>query len=202
MIKFALTGGIACGKSTVSRRWAQQGLDIIDADVIAHQVLTIPTVMDEIVKLVGVGVLKRGEHGEVIDRQILGKVVFERPDVRDQINDIVHPRVRWAVDRRFHELEIGGTRLVCYDVPLLFEAGLASLYSPIVVVKASENVQLMRLMERNMLDEEQAWARINAQMSQREKVSRADYVIDNSGTIEETHRQCDIVLTCLRGYRC
>lgn len=189
---FGLTGGVASGKSTVARYFAARGVAVIDADDLAREVVSPGSpALQEIAAAFGAELIDA--NGE-LNRRRLGQRVFPNPALREQLNAIVHPRVAALFQQRLTEFTTQGVPLVCYDVPLLFERNLQANLHPVVVVTTPYDLQLARLMTRNGLPSEEAASRIAAQMPLKEKVTQADYVIDNSGTLEETHRQAEAVL--------
>lgn len=191
---FALTGGIASGKSTVSARWSTT-IPVVDADLAAHSVLRSTVVKRSLVDLFGSEILVNDE----IDRKILGKIVFSDAAARVKVEKIVHPRVRRAVSGVFDVLELSKHKLACYDVPLLFETGTDVEYSPIVVVNVDPAIQIQRLLDRNQhLTRDEAQARIDSQFPLVEKVQRADYVIDNNGSLSDLFEKADRLLVELR----
>jgi dephospho-CoA kinase len=184
----ALTGGIASGKSTVSRMFQELGAYIIDADVVARQVVEpgLPAWKD-IVEHFGRDILLDDEH---IDRKKLGAIVFNQTEERRILEQIIHPRVFEAIDSQ--EQQIRNTdqeRVVLVDVPLLIEASMHTDYLTILVVYVSEEVQLERLMARDAMSEQVARQRIATLMPLDEKVQYANHIIDNSGTHEQTRKQ-------------
>lgn len=189
----ALTGGIATGKSTVSSRWASQ-IPVIDADVVAHRVLDRQSVKDKLVKLFGAQVIVEDK----VDRKVLGRIVFSDPKAKVELEELTHPLVRQSALGVIDMLQAMGHKLICYDVPLLFETNTENDYDAVVVVTAHPAIQLTRLMQRNSLSEVDAQARIDAQMSLKMKVSRADYVIDNSSSVENLNKQADLLLQGLQ----
>jgi dephospho-CoA kinase len=193
---FGLTGGVASGKSTVARYFASQGVALIDADELAREVV-IPgsAALQEIAATFGAQVLTA--TGE-LDRRRLGQAVFGNPTLREQLNAIVHPHVAERFRERVAALQKQGVPLACYDVPLLFERNLQNTLRPVVVVSAPADLQLARLMARNGLSSTEAAARIAAQMPLADKVAQADYVIDNSGSLENTEQQAALVLAKIR----
>jgi dephospho-CoA kinase len=193
---FGLTGGVASGKSTVARYFAAQGVPVIDADQLARELVSPGSLaLREIATVFGPDVIDgKGE----LNRQALGQRVFASPALLEQLNAILHPRVAERFQQRVAELAASGVPLACYDVPLLFENKRQDTLRPVVVVTAPHDLQLARLMARNGLSAVQAEARIAAQMPLAEKVARADHVIDNSGPIEDTHRQAEAVLHQIR----
>ncbi|MDI1478796.1 dephospho-CoA kinase [Polyangium sp. y55x31] len=193
---FGLTGGIACGKSTVAARFREQGVQVIDADVVARQAVAPGTSgLMEIVKLFGEGVL-RGDG--TLDRAKLGTIVFGDEEKRRALNRILHPRIGARTMMLAQELAQRGEPLACYEATLLVENGMQDAFRPLVVVTAPEAVQVARTMARDGIDEKSALARIRAQMPVAEKVKVADHVIDTSGTMEETIRRADEVLAAIR----
>ncbi|HMJ11087.1 MAG TPA: dephospho-CoA kinase [Polyangiaceae bacterium] len=192
---FGLTGGIGSGKSRVARRFRERGLPVIDADQLARDVV-VPgsSGLAEIVAEFGAGVLDtRGE----LDRAALAKIVFNDEAARRRLNAITHPRVRELTALRISEHASAGALLVCYEVPLLVESGMAEALRPVVVVSAPEALQVERVMARDGASESDARARIAAQMSLAEKVKVADFVIDNRGSLAELQAQADAVLDAI-----
>ncbi|MDI1435229.1 MULTISPECIES: dephospho-CoA kinase [Polyangium] len=193
---FGLTGGIACGKSTVAARFREQGVQVIDADVVARQAVAPGTSgLTEIIKLFGEGVLR---HDGTLDRSKLGSIVFGDEEKRRALNRILHPRIGARTMMLAQELAQRGEPLACYEAALLVENGLTDAFRPLVVVSAPEAIQVTRTMERDGVDEKAALARIRAQMPVAEKVKVADYVIDTSGTMEQTIQRADEVLAAIR----
>lgn len=182
-----LTGGIATGKSTVSRYFSEQGYPVIDADLIAREVVEPGTLgLEKIVAVFGRSVLT--QQGE-LDRQKLGQLVFSDILKRKKLDAVLDGEIRQAIVKAIEEYTLKKTALVIVDIPLLYEAGYESLMTKVMVVYVSEETQLKRLMERNSLTQEEAKQRMNSQLSIQIKKMRADFVIDNSGTKEETKLQ-------------
>jgi dephospho-CoA kinase len=189
-----LTGGIASGKSTVANMLIDKGITVIDADIIAKQAVEkgMPAYR-QIIDEFGEDILL--ENGD-IDRRKLGALVFTNEQKRLALNSIVHPAVREEMLKRRDESIANQETFVVLDIPLLFESKLESLVDKIIVVSVTKELQLERLIKRNQLTEEEALSRIRSQMPLEEKVSRADNVIDNSGTLEETKQQLEEILSC------
>lgn len=188
MYVIGLTGGIACGKSTVSAALRKEGAAIVDADAIAHA-LSRPggAVYDFYVQKFGAEILAADG---TLDRPAIARRVFADPDVRDAVNARVHPLIRAAAMDEIADARAAGHAAVVLDVPLLFEAGWHRLADESWVVSVPENVQLARLMERDAtMSEEEARARIAAQMPLVEKCALADVVIDNGGARADTERR-------------
>lgn len=189
-MKLGLTGGIACGKSTVAAMLVQRGAKLIDADAVAREVvLPGEPALGEIAAAFGRQVLN--EDG-TLDRQKLGTVVFGNREQLDRLESILHPAIRSRMWDKInvYEAEDPG-QLIVADIPLLYETGQAGLYDKVMVVYVPRAVQLERLMARNSLTAEEAGKRIDLQMDIEEKKRLADIVIDNSGSIQNTERQID-----------
>ena len=199
-----LTGSIATGKSTVSAMFAHQGARVIDADLLSREVV-IPgqpayaRILEEFGSHL---VLEDGS----LDRKALGAIVFADPARRKRLEEITHPAVGARQQRILSVLdEEGFEGIVLWDAALLFETGGVSKMDKVVVVVADPETERRRLMARDGLSEADARARIASQMPIAEKAKRADHVIDNSGTREETERQVravhDALLAELSGRR-
>ena len=190
-----ITGGIACGKTTVSELLTAKGAIPINADEIGHQLLKADSpVIDELTDAFGHDILDTS--GDV-SRKKLGAIVFKDKTARERLNSILHPLI---IQRsRAHARQLvteDPTCIVLLDAPLLIEAGAYNTVDLIVVVTASPETQLRRTLERSVsqgrpLTEAEAQARIDAQMPVSEKVKYADVVIENEGTLEELHKQVD-----------
>jgi len=180
-----LTGGIASGKSTASAFLADAGAVIVDADIIAREVVqkNRPAWL-EIVRAFGRSILLPG--GE-INRFLLGEIIFNDPAQKQVLNRIVHPEVIAETATRLAEIEKNQPgAVVILEVPLLIESGMDTGLSDIIVVYVPEPVQIQRLIARDALTQVQAQARIRSQMPIEEKKRRATIVIDNSGSREDT----------------
>lgn len=182
-----LTGGIATGKSTVSHYFSEQGYPVIDADKVAREVVEPGTLgLEKVVAAFGTGILT--QQGE-LDRQKLGQLVFSDVLKRKKLDAVLDGEIRQAIDKEMEDYKFRNEPLVIVDIPLLYEAGYESLMTKVMVVYVSEEIQIKRLIERNSLTQEEARQRMNSQLSIEIKKMRADFVIDNSGTKEETKRQ-------------
>ena len=180
-----LTGGIACGKSTVSKALRALGACIIDADAVAHE-LSQPNqaLFNAYVQRFGMAIVT---PGGTLDRAVIARLIFTDPTMRAEVEQISHPLIRRAVEERLRMAEKEQKRAAVLDVPLLFEAGWDALVDEVWVVALPPEEQLTRLLARDKtMSEGEARARIAAQMPLAEKCARADVVIDNSGTKEET----------------
>ena len=180
MVKIGLTGGIATGKTTVSKYLQSLGIKVIDADVIAREVLALyPEIMDYLEENYGDRVIKEGK----LDRKALGKIIFQNEEDRKQYLQVIMPRIRQEIEKR---LEESAEEITVLDAPLLFEEGFHKDVDLTITVYADESVQLQRLRERDGYTEEEARNRINAQMSLKEKMNLSTFVLNNSGSLEDT----------------
>jgi dephospho-CoA kinase len=195
MMRVALTGGIATGKSYVRRRFEELGVPTSDADTIAREVVAPGTPgLEAVVKAFGPGIL---DAAGSLDRKALGAIVFADSEKRRTLEAIVHPLVRAATDRWFAQLDPAHPFAVS-DIPLLFETGRDRDFDKVIVTAIDPEEQLRRVMSRDGLSEEAARQRIAAQLPIEEKVRRADYVIRTNGPFEETDRQVRAVYEALR----
>jgi dephospho-CoA kinase len=184
-LKVGLTGGIGSGKSEVARRLAAHGAVIIDADILAREVVEPGTEgLAEVIGVFGSEVL--GRDG-TLDRNRLGEIVFSDPALRTKLNAIVHPRV----GERIRELERDAPpgAIVVEDIPLITESDMANFYDLVVVVDVPPRVQAERLMRDRGMTQEQATARMEAQASREQRLAIATIVVDNSGSPAELDRE-------------
>jgi dephospho-CoA kinase len=198
MIVVGLTGGIASGKSTVSRMLSELGGEIIDADGLAREAVARDTpAFAGIVAHFGPGIL---QADGAIDRKRLGDIVFSDPRQRKRLEEIVHPFVKEETGRRIEQIRRRRPQAVVFlDVPLLFESGmhLRPGLAEIIVVHVPESLQVRRLVARDGITAEQARARIRAQMPLARKKRLATRLIDNSGSLENTRSQAAAVFRAL-----
>ncbi|KAF3795486.1 Dephospho-CoA kinase [Nymphaea thermarum] len=188
-----LTGGISSGKSTVSNMFKANDIPVVDADVIARDVLRRGTGgWKKVVKAFGNTILL--ENGEV-NRAYLGQIVFSDPTKRQLLNRLLAPYIAFGIYWEIVKLWLKGYKLIVLDIPLLFETKMNRMTKPVIVVWVDPSTQLQRLMARDGISEEQALNRINAQMPLDEKREKADVVVDNSDSLEETkERVCNVLI--------
>ncbi|WKA56173.1 dephospho-CoA kinase [Planococcus shixiaomingii] len=182
-----LTGSIASGKSTVSKMLADLGYPIVDADLVARVVVEPGTeTLKEIEAIFGNEVIL---PDGTLNRAKLGEVIFNDPASRQKLNNVIHPAIRKEMLRQRDAFLAQGHKTVILDIPLLFESKLLNFADKILVVSVTEENQLVRLMERNGLSEQEALARIGSQLPMAVKEAGADAVIFNNGTLKETKQQ-------------
>lgn len=187
-----LTGSIASGKSTVANMLKANGLPIVDADLVAREVVEPGTpVLKKIAEVFGQDILT--DDGN-LNRGKLGSLIFHDETKRKMLNDIIHPAIRQEMLRRRDEYIAKGEKTVIMDIPLLFESKLQHFVEKILVVSVTEEIQLKRLMDRNQLSKEEALARISTQLPLSIKEQGADAVVYNNSTFEETEKQLVTIL--------
>jgi dephospho-CoA kinase len=197
MILVGLTGGVATGKSTVAKMFKQCGAAVINADLLARQVVEPgKPAWRAIVKLFGKTVLNQDRS---LDRQALGSIIFHNPKKRRQLERIIHPRVA----REQARLTKAITRkdpnaVVIYEVPLLFEAGVDKRVDKIIVVTADRNIQIVRLKKRNGLSRAEAIRRIRSQIPLAKKTQQADHLLNGTLPRPSLRRQVGQLFRSLR----
>lgn len=170
MLKIAITGNIASGKSQVEK-FISEKYTVFDADNIAHQIL-----------------------GNV-DRKKLGEKVFSDPVARKKLEEFIHPKVKDEILKIFEQ----NLNVVFISIPLLFETGFDALFDKIIFVQCDDDIRLQRLMRRNDFTEEQALKRMNAQLPQKEKMQKSDFIIYNNSSLEDLEKQVLILVRELSG---
>ena len=182
ILKIALTGGIACGKSSVSQIFKEMGVPIIDLDVIAREVVEPNTQgLTELVSNFGDGILNADK---TLNRQSLRQQLFDHPSKQQLIEEILHPKI---LERMQRDIENLNTQLVIVEVPLLVEQNLSHLFDRAIVVDCSEQNQLKRLLQRENIDEDLAKTMISAQASREQRLELGEKistdVIENNSDI-------------------
>ncbi|HZO65942.1 MAG: dephospho-CoA kinase [Kribbellaceae bacterium] len=181
MLRVGLTGGIGSGKSEVSRRLRELGAVVIDADVLARDVVAPGTDgLGEVIEQFGIGVLTADG---ALDRPALGALVFGDDEARKRLEAIIHPRVRARAAEI--EAEAAPDAVVVHDIPLLVETGQADRFDLVVVVDVPPDVQLARLTGARGMTADEAQSRIASQATPQDRLAAADLVIDNGGTLDE-----------------
>ena len=188
MLIVGLTGGVASGKTTVSKVLREEGATLIDADQIARELVQPQTLAwQELVRVFGNEILNRDGS---IHRQKLASLIFSNPRQRSLLNRILHPRIKEEIGRRLKRIQQKDPdAIVVIDAPLLIETGGHREMDKVIVVVSTETQQIDRLRKRNQLNEGQARAMLSSQMSLEEKTKVADYVIRNEGSLEETRQR-------------
>jgi dephospho-CoA kinase len=197
MLRVGLTGGIATGKSTVGAMFVELGCHLIESDQITHQLFEPGQVVHAaVVKQFGNRILA---PDGTIDRRILGDIVFKDPQARAKLNGLVHPAIIQRQQEWLQEMEAQDPHgIAIVDAALMIEVGTYRNYDKVIVVTCSPEMQRERLRARSALSEEEIESRIRSQMPAEEKIKYADFVIDNSGSIESTRVQVETVYQQLR----
>jgi dephospho-CoA kinase len=197
MILVGLTGGVATGKSTVAKMFKQCGAAVINADLLARQVVEPgKPAWRAIVKLFGKTVLNQDRS---LDRQALGSIIFHNPKKRRQLERIIHPRVAREQTRLTKAItRKDPNAVVIYEVPLLFEAGVDKRVDKIIVVTADRNIQIARLKKRNGLSRAEAIRRIRSQMPLAKKTQQADHLLNGTLPRPSLRRQVGQLFRSLR----
>ena len=196
--KIGLTGGIASGKSTVAAMFQELGTSVIDADKAGHLVIEAGCpAYNQLVECFGRGILS--EEG-LINRKLLGDIVFGNPEARRKLENIVHPRLIKQVKQEMQQLRSDGISLVMIEAAVLVETGTHTCCNRIIVVYLPVEQQIERLRNRDNLDINDILERLDAQLPWKAKLELADYVIDNSGSLKETRCQVDQIWDKLKEY--
>lgn len=196
MIKVGLTGGIGSGKSTVAGMLAEHGVPVIDADLIAREVVEPgQPALSELAEAFGTEIL----HSDgSLNRAELARRAFVDEEHTLLLNSITHPRIREETDRRFAAAEQGGASSVIYDMPLLVDNGLHTGMDLTVVVDVDVETRIARLVSSRGLDEQDARRRILAQIDDETRRAAADVIIDNNGGLDELAPQIELLMVRIR----
>lgn len=199
-ILIGLTGGIASGKSTAARFFREAGAEVIDADRLARSAVEPGRpALEEIRAEFGPSVIL---PDGTLDRAALAAKVFGDEEARARLNRIVHPRVEEEVRREVSRIRGADPgAVIVYDIPLLYEGGLADRFDAVVVIYVPREEQLRRLRARDGLSAEEAAARLASQMDIEEKARRADFVVENTASPEDLRRRVELLLKEIRGDR-
>ncbi len=177
MIKYAIVGNIASGKSEMERVLDKHGFVVLDSDLMAHDIL-----MDKPDVAKAFSEYDVFEFGR-LSREKLGKLVFSNAELKQKLEGIVHPLIKEEIETSFSVYSDEDAIFV--SVPLLFEVGWENLFDKVVFIKSEDDIRLERLMKRNGYSKEYAQKRIESQSSQDEKIKKSDFIIENNSTKEE-----------------
>ncbi len=194
MLKVGLTGSIGCGKSSLSNILKKYDIPIIDADIKGREIYENKELLRDIEKNFGSSVINKDG---TLNRKNLGKIVFNDDYKLEKLNSLTHPVIQNMIKDDLNKYEKFGKKIAVVDAALLIEAGFMNMLDTLVVVTCSEEVQLQRVVLRDNCSEEDAMGRIKSQMPQDEKVKYAEFVVDNSGTIEHLEKEAEKLIKSL-----
>lgn len=199
MLVIGLTGNIGCGKSSLSKILKDNSLDIIDADIISREIMSNNKLLEEVFQVFGEDV--KDKDG-TLNRKKLASIVFSDDKKLIALNDITHPAIKNEIKRRIKDIENKGRNIVIVDAALLIEGKFLDLIDKLIVITCGEKEQLNRVMDRDNSNMDEALNRISSQMSQDEKVKFGDYIIDNSGSLEELNYKANKLITYIKENWC
>jgi dephospho-CoA kinase len=193
---FGLTGGIGSGKSTVARIFSEEGIPVIDADLIAREIVEQGSpVFDEIVRRFGTGILLSSGG---IDRKKLGGIVFADARKRAELDSITHPAIAMKIAQEVERLRAEGHEIAIVEAALIFEANRRGRFESVIAVRCDTEEQIRRMISRDGITREEALQRISSQMDPDEKARASETVIDNSGDIESTRARVRAVAAAIK----
>ena len=187
----ALTGGIASGKSIVSKWFSDHNFSVFDADKIGHELFDEQYFINKIKDLFGKEIIVNGS----IDRAKLGKIIFDSVDKRKQLNNLLHPEIR---KRMQHIVDASSQNILIFEIPLLFENGLQKAFDLTINISAQNKIRIKRIIERDKITEIEAQKRINSQMSEFDKQNMADINIVNEEGNDELNLQLQKLILHIR----
>ena len=190
-VVIGLTGGIGTGKSTVSQILKEKKFPVIDLDIISHEVIKFPKVVEKIVENFGKEVLEYNNTGNwIISREKLGRVIFGNREKRLILNSVMHPEILRIMREKILECK-KENKIIFVEIQLLFEVQWEKEFDYILLVSAEKETQIKRILSRDNRSKEEALSIINSQMSLDEKKKRSDYVIENDGNIQDLEKKVD-----------
>jgi len=195
MLILGLTGNIGCGKSSLSSIFIEENIDIVDADIIARQIYDDEKLLKKVYDTFGDDIKN---HDGSLNRKALGRIVFNDDEKLIQLNKLTHPVIRQNVSNQIDEYKNHNKKIVILDAALLVESDYLNFVDKLLVVTCNEDIQIERIKNRDNCSTEEALSRIKSQMSQENKAKYADYIIDNSGTIDELKKKAFIFLNYIK----
>ncbi|WP_455539413.1 dephospho-CoA kinase [Terrisporobacter sp.] len=195
MLVVGLTGNIGCGKSSLSKIFSDEGINIVDADIIARQIYNDKKLLDKVYETFGTNI--KNKDGS-LNRKALGRIVFNDDEKLIQLNKLTHPVIRQKVSDEINDYKNKNKKIIILDAALLVESDYLNFIDKLLVVTCKEDIQIKRIMSRDNCSREEALSRIKSQMSQEDKVKYADYIIDNSGTVDELKKKSFIFMNYIK----
>jgi dephospho-CoA kinase len=186
MVRLGVTGGIGSGKSLVCALFAQLGVPVLSADIIAKEIMgSDDEVKQQVLRLLGEAAYRQDGS---LDRPFVASMVFSNKSLQKKLNAIVHPRVEKELDRRLAELEKSGVKVAIVEAALIYEAGYDRRLDAVIVVDADERERLRRIVDRDKSSPSDVLKRMRSQWDVARKLRKADYVIRNDGSKEDLER--------------
>lgn len=195
MLIIGLTGNIGCGKSSLSKIFIEKNIDVVDADIVSREIFEDKDLLEIIFEKFGPSI--KNKDGS-LNRRSLGNIVFNDNDKLIELNSLTHPRLREKIFNKIKEIENNNKPMVVLDGALLVETGYLDTIDKLLVVKCKQDIQIQRIMDRDNCTKDEALSRINSQMSQEEKTKYADYIIDNSGSLQDLKNQADKFISYIK----
>ena len=182
MLVLGLTGNIGCGKSSVSTIFMENNIKVVDADIVARQIFDDKNLLNEVFSTFGESI--KNQDGS-LNRKALGNIVFNDDNKLIELNNLTHPKIKEKILSEIEKVKLFNKNIIVIDAALLIEAGYLEIVDKVLVITCNENIQIKRIQKRDNCSKEEALSRISSQISQEDKVKYADYVLDNSGDLEE-----------------
>lgn len=199
MIILGLTGSIGCGKSSLSNILRENNIDIIDADIISRKIFEDKRLLNLIFEHFGDCI--KNKDGS-LNRKALGNIVFNDDNKLIELNSLTHPRIKEKIIKEIEILKLNNKEVIVIDAPLLIEGGYLEMVDKLLVITCNDEIQISRIQKRDKCTKEEALSRIKSQMSQEEKVKYADYILDNSKSIEELKKSTEEFLLYMKENWC
>lgn len=199
MIVLGLTGSIGCGKSSLSNILRENNIDIIDADIISRKIFEDEKLLNLIFEHFGDCI--KNKDGS-LNRKALGNIVFNDDNKLIELNSLTHPRIKEKIIKEIEILKLNNKEVIVIDAPLLIEGGYLEMVDKLLVITCNDEIQISRIQKRDKCTKEEALSRIKSQMSQEEKVKYADYILDNSKSIEELKKSTEEFLLYMKENWC
>lgn len=199
MIILGLTGSIGCGKSSLSNILKENNIDIIDADIISRKIFEDEKLLNLVFEHFGDCI--KNDDGS-LNRKALGNIVFNDDNKLIELNSLTHPRIKEKIIKEIEVLKLNNKEVIVIDAPLLIEGGYLEMVDKLLVITCDDEIQISRIQKRDKCTREEALSRIKSQMSQEEKVKYADYILDNSKSIEELKKTTEEFLLYMKENWC
>lgn len=199
MLVIGLTGNIGCGKSSLSKILRQNSIDVIDADIISREIMDNKSILTEIFNSFGEQVKR--ENG-TLDRKKLGSIVFTNDEKLIKLNNITHPAIKKEIKKRIEDIKANNRNIVIVDAALLIEGNFLDLVDKLIVITCDEKIQIERIISRDNFTREEAISRIKSQMSQGEKLKFGNYIIDNSGDMNDLKYKANKLIAYIKENWC